>query len=198
MKVTEDQLRTTYSQKETDELLELQSSGTLTDLAQLILNEELKTRNVSVSTIQKQFHKRSNEMAKKNTSPLKIASNERRLFAYLIDFLCPLLVLLPINFAAYMTLPISIQDGISMGTLLFWVAYLLFKDALKGQSIGKRIFKIRVIDDESGSSCSAQKSFFRNFPSLFGLIDWIFIFGKKQKRLGDHLAGTSVVKQHVG
>lgn len=178
VKITEDQLKETYSQKETEELLELQSSGTLTDLAQVVLDKELKKR--SVTTIEKEIHRQSDDVILNSAKRTGLASLERRLVAYLIDFFIPVLVILPINFGAFMVLPITIQDNISTGSFVLWIAYLLFKDSVKGQSIGKKLLKVCVIDDDSGLLCSAPKSFFRNFPSLFGLIGFSFLVKRKK------------------
>ncbi len=54
--------------------------------------------------------------------------------------------------------------GIILATLL-----CSFQDSFGvGQSIGKKIIGLRVIDDVSGASCSLENSFFRNLP--FALI----------------------------
>ena len=76
--------------------------------------------------------------------------------------------------------------------------YWFFQDGLKsGQSFGKRMLSIRVINSKDGTSCTYRKSFLRNLLLLIPIINFIdigFMFGKKQQRLGDMLAGTYVVK----
>jgi hypothetical protein len=43
--------------------------------------------------------------------------------------------------------------------------------------------------------CTYSASLLRNFPLLLlGIVDWIFIVGRKQQRLGDLLATTVVVR----
>jgi uncharacterized RDD family membrane protein YckC len=74
-------------------------------------------------------------------------------------------------------------------------AYFVLSDALpKGQSIGKKILKMAVIDKDSGKPCDLVQSLVRNILTpLIGIIDCIFIiFGNKQ-RLGDMMANTVVV-----
>ena len=75
------------------------------------------------------------------------------------------------------------------------VIYFLFSDGLpNGQSIGKRILKIRVVDIETLHPCSLSQSFIRNITFPLGIIDWMFIFFGSHRRLGDFMASTIVVK----
>lgn len=80
-------------------------------------------------------------------------------------------------------------------SMLFAVAHYFICDALpNGQSYGKRIMNMRVIDEDSGRPCSFFQSAVRNFSlGLLGPLDWIFIFGEKRQRLGDKMMGTIVV-----
>jgi uncharacterized RDD family membrane protein YckC len=75
-------------------------------------------------------------------------------------------------------------------------AYLLLADGLpNGQSIGKRVLDIAVIDQRTRKPCTYFQSFVRNFLlALLGIFDWIFIFGRKHQRLGDLAASTIVVR----
>lgn len=73
--------------------------------------------------------------------------------------------------------------------------YILFSDGFKkGQSLGKKVLRIAVIDSKYGSPCTYGQSFLRNFLQCLGIFDWIFIFGDKRQRLGDKAAGTMVVR----
>ena len=92
--------------------------------------------------------------------------------------------------------------GIAPGIATLWVTagacwalfYLAFGDGLHGgQSLAKRWLGIRVVDARTGDPCSWGKSFLRNIFTLFGPIDWVFIFGENHQRLGDKFAGTVVV-----
>jgi uncharacterized RDD family membrane protein YckC len=73
-----------------------------------------------------------------------------------------------------------------------WLVYFLFKDGLGGQSVGKRMMKIRVVHHDTKRPCSFGQSFWRNLPSIF-VFDWLFALGKRQMRLGDMIANTEVV-----
>ena len=90
--------------------------------------------------------------------------------------------------------------GLSQETaslIAFFVAaiYFLLSDGFaKGQSIGKKLLGMSVIDSVTGKSCSFPQSFFRNvLTPLIGMFDAVFILGKRRQRLGDKLANTIVI-----
>lgn len=83
----------------------------------------------------------------------------------------------------------------SSTALVVYFGYLLLSDGFKGgQSLGKKIMKTAVIDIGNGKPCSFWQSFVRNIMQIFGILDWIFISGKKRRRLGDMAANTVVVQ----
>lgn len=85
---------------------------------------------------------------------------------------------------------ISILVAITIG-----VAYFLFSDALpNGQSIGKKLLKIKVVNQKTLLPCSLAQSFLRNITFPLGILDWVFIFFGSHRRLGDFIASTIVVK----
>lgn len=93
-------------------------------------------------------------------------------------------------FDTFLNRDFSVYSGIAAG--LF---YFLFSDGFaNGQSFGKKLLKIQVLDDEGIKPCSFTQSFFRNITFPLGIIDWIFIFFKSHRRFGDFIAGTIVVK----
>jgi uncharacterized RDD family membrane protein YckC len=77
-----------------------------------------------------------------------------------------------------------------------WLLYLLLCDGFpKGQSLGKMLTKIAVVDVRTNQPCGYSQSVFRNAPLLvLGIFDAIFVFGKQRRRLGDFLASTKVVR----
>jgi len=89
-----------------------------------------------------------------------------------------------------------------IGALLS-VAYYLNKDALpflKGQSVGKKLFQIRVItkDDHSSIEGSYSISILRSitiFIPLFNFFETVVLL-VGQDRFGDKWAGTIVVKDN--
>lgn len=96
-------------------------------------------------------------------------------------------------------IPLVTSDAIGGVTLVggFLVAlfYILFADGFRGgQSYGKRIMRTAVVDATTGRPCSFGQSFVRNLLlSILGVIDWVFIIGKRRQRLGDKAANTIVV-----
>ncbi len=94
-----------------------------------------------------------------------------------------------------LTFPLSaISDSLAwLGIALFFAYYLLCDGLPNGQSVGKRLLKIRVVKDADGQSCSYGASALRNFAQILGILDWIWILGSKRKRAGDILAHTHVV-----
>ena len=83
-----------------------------------------------------------------------------------------------------------------IAAIVYAIFYILFADGFEGgQSYGKRVAHTAVIDATTGKPCTFSQSFLRNLLlTLLGIIDWVFIFGKKRQRLGDKAANTIVVK----
>jgi uncharacterized RDD family membrane protein YckC len=85
---------------------------------------------------------------------------------------------------------IAVYVGFFVGTI-----YFLFSDGMhQGQSIGKKVLNLRVVNLHTRQSCTFLESFLRNITFPLGLIDWAFIFFGKHRRLGDFLASTIVIK----
>ena len=123
-----------------------------------------------------------------------LASRGERLVGQLLDSLVGL-------FAIAVALVVaSLMDTLGtvlfFASLLFAILYVFLADGLEGgQSYGKRMLGIAVVDATTGEPCTFGKSFIRNFLlAILGVIDWVFIFGKKRQRLGDKAANTIVIK----
>lgn len=127
--------------------------------------------------------------------PANLASLGSRLAAQLIDFL----VFVLIFFLVQQTFFLLPWIGLYSRELAFVVAfgYYLFADSLpNGQSLGKRVLGIVVVDERSYLNCNPLQSFLRNITTPFlSFVDWIFIFFGSRKRLGDMLANTVVLKE---
>lgn len=86
----------------------------------------------------------------------------------------------------------AFYSGIAIG-----IMYFLFSDSLpNGQSIGKRLLNIQVLSKETMKPCSLFQSLLRNVTFPLGIFDWIPIFFKPHRRLGDFIASTIVVKSN--
>jgi uncharacterized RDD family membrane protein YckC len=83
--------------------------------------------------------------------------------------------------------------------LAFWGYYTLFEGLWRGQTPGKRIFKLRVIKD-SGRQITMVEAMARNLLRVVDALPSMYLVGiiavlcnRERKRLGDMVAGTLVV-----
>src|SRR3989442_4197311 len=136
-----------------------------------------------------------------------LAGAGNRGFAAVLDFLIASLI----AFTASMIL-LLLGAASSGGLLLFsglavivtlvliWGYFILLEWLWNGQTIGKRAYKLRVIN-EDGSPARFTQVLIRNLlrlvdflPSFYGLGVLIIIISPKSQRLGDLAAGTYVVR----
>ena len=97
------------------------------------------------------------------------------------------------------------QAWIAMGIYLFiMLAIQAFLITKSGQSIGKKLTKIKIVDAETGEKTSLLRAFtlrsvlfiFLNFVFMFiAIVDLAFGFGAKRQTLHDKVAKTKVIKQ---
>jgi uncharacterized RDD family membrane protein YckC len=122
-------------------------------------------------------------------SPYPKADIEKRLFAAAIDGL-----LFMTTWLLYLSLD-------SIVPLAGGAVYLLLRDAVGGQSIGKIMLGLTVVRVENGQPCRAIDSVTRNamllvpganIVALF-LEAWTIMRDRQGQRLGDRLAQTQVV-----
>ena len=89
-----------------------------------------------------------------------------------------------------------IAGGLMSVFCIGWL-YQLGKDSIReGQSIGKGIMGLRVIDLNSGMPATITQSFIRN--CLCGCVDasccfLVALIDEDGRRIGDHMAGTVVI-----
>ncbi len=148
---------------------------------------------------------------------IELATRGMRLFAVIIDAL----IIVPIMFLIAKTtgfweqimprlasgLPLTMQELIIMfvvGQSLFLIlnGSLLAKH---GQTIGKKIVGVKIVDTQQKSVGLLKLYFLRYLTfsfisqipligSLINLINILFIFGKEKRCLHDRIAGTVVIK----
>lgn len=153
----------------------------------------------------------------------EIAAFHKRLFAYIIDFFILLFFLLGMKSLLYNGFAIDMHDNIGLDILVISLPMLLYSFItellLNGQTIGKKVMRIRVISLDGGEPTLGQYLLrwvtkFFEWPFLFGyvvfseksLFSYVFITGffglvvvilivatKKNQRLGDLAAGTVIV-----
>ncbi|MGH9878311.1 MAG: RDD family protein [Nitrososphaerales archaeon] len=125
--------------------------------------------------------------------PKNLASPAKRLGGQMIDSIIATALFV---FVGYIAELLKLQGNIA-GVLALAAGggYYLLSDAMpNGQSIGKRILSMAVIDENSHMNCNIFQSLMRNITTPFlSIFDWIFIFFGSRKRLGDMLASTIVI-----
>ncbi len=87
--------------------------------------------------------------------------------------------------------------------VLIWGYFALFEAWWKGQTPGKRVMKLRVLKD-SGRSITLFESMARNLIRVVDYLPGMYLTGlitmlcnRKNKRLGDYVAGTIVVHERI-
>ncbi|KLU98633.1 RDD family protein [Photobacterium aphoticum] len=123
-----------------------------------------------------------------------LASPGRRYVGQMLDAIVAFAIIFTL-FAMGEALALE-QHHIDIMALGSGALYWIFADALpRGQSLGKRVLSMAVIDKDTGAYCSLWQSFLRNILTpIIGVIDAIFILGRKRQRLGDLAANTIVIK----
>jgi len=178
-----------YAALDTEDLLEI-GRNDLLDEARAALTAELEKRGVPLERATQIQAAGEADRASEPQRTERLASRFKRLIAFAIDFwvvfIVLLLVLLPLRF-------LSADVHLNV-VLAAWLTYMLLRDSIPGQSIGKRVLGLRVVKQENGLSCTWQESLGRNITHLFFYIDALFVLGERRLRLGDRLADTLVVK----
>jgi uncharacterized RDD family membrane protein YckC len=126
--------------------------------------------------------------------PKNLAGLGRRWGGQMIDSLITFFLFLFFGrMGDFIGLPPTVVGILALGA---GAGYYLFSDAMpKGQSVGKKLLGMSVIDERSYLNCNLYQSFMRNITTPFlSIFDWIFIFFGSRKRLGDMLASTIVVR----
>jgi len=73
------------------------------------------------------------------------------------------------------------------------ITLLLCKDCMNGQSIGKRVMKLQVVDSNTEENISAVRHIVRNLFLPLWYIEILILMISKEKRIGDYVARTKVI-----
>jgi uncharacterized RDD family membrane protein YckC len=192
-------LKANYENMHTDILIETKLKGGLTEVAQKLLEEELQKRNVSEKD---ESDYKTSDVA--NIKPEdfaegitlgNLASTGSRYVAQFVDQVIAVLIVMAVSFLIGI-IGLNTAFGLVL-VVSSYAAYILMNDAMpNGQSIGKKLLSIKVINKESGKNCSLSESFLRNITTVIpflAVIDALLIFGVKKQRMGDKIANTLVV-----
>ncbi|ULC59105.1 RDD family protein [Flaviramulus sp. BrNp1-15] len=144
------------------------------------------------------------ELQINTTQNVKITFNSagagERLLAFIIDMAIKIgyMMILSWTFGAFDNMDEWSQIGINT-ILSFPVMFytLALESFLQGQTIGKRVMKIRVVKIDGYQASLSDyvvRWFFRVVDIyIFGLGFFVMLFNKKTQRLGDMAAGTAVI-----
>ena len=153
---------------------------------------------------------------------MKLAKTKHRVAAYLVDFVITGLITaivcllfsidiygIVIDVIAGFSISLSLSDiiavyrSIFISTLLITAYYTLVPFLFDGQTLGKRFFRIKVVN-EKGEKASLKRLFIRevfgkyllNFVSFFfgHIISFVLLQSRKDKKsIADILAATVVI-----
>ena len=141
------------------------------------------------------------DIHRKATS-LPLASFQRRVYAFLIDFAIMLAITLLVTFSEFLALFSGniFSSGLSAIVLttlgLLWV-YSTLLEGFNGQSIGKRVIGLKVVRTD-GKKMSYDHAAVRNFGKVLPLLPFDLLLGWRIKsqafmRYFDKFAGTTVI-----
>ncbi len=137
-----------------------------------------------------------------------IATRSARLAAVMIDYVCVLFVTVPVLSSAILVAA-SEQKAFSELAVTATLAGLFVLGIVQasylvrqGQTIGKKLLKIRIVDHVDGEIPHWSRvlgmryllnTALRQIP-LYAFVDVLFIFGVEQRCVHDYLAGTKVIE----
>jgi uncharacterized RDD family membrane protein YckC len=77
------------------------------------------------------------------------------------------------------------------------ITLLLCKDCMNGQSIGKRLMKLQVVDNNTEENISVVRHIVRNLFLPLWCIEILILMILKKERIGDYVAKTKVISNHA-
>jgi uncharacterized RDD family membrane protein YckC len=113
----------------------------------------------------------------------------KRLIAFIIDLLI-IAVIIGIFFFITQTFESQIIFLLLSALML---TLLLCKDCINGQSFGKKIMKIQVVDNKTDRKVTNFQKIVRNVFVVFWIVDFFVLYFSKYKRIGDYVAKTKVI-----
>jgi uncharacterized RDD family membrane protein YckC len=136
---------------------------------------------------------------------LPLAGPPSRLYAMLLDAVIVLGAMNGVGALVYLVFSKAPGFGVMVITLVefaIWFAYSALLEAFwNGQTIGKRLFHLRVIDQD-GLPLRVEQAWVRNLMRVFDALPFAYLVGglsvmssPLMQRFGDRVAGTLVVRQ---
>jgi len=186
--------RQSFRNIDTEELIDRQRKGQLTEIAAEVIAEVLAERGVSAEQRQEIAGTLQAQEQAEDLAPGVRASLDKRFTGQVIDFVIAVLL----GAAALLLCNLTGVHPVVAG--LVYLGYLLLADGLEhGQSFGKKFVRTAVVVRGTGKPCGFGRSLVRNLSLTFlGFLDIVFIFTAERRRLGDIFAGTDVINRPRG
>ncbi|MBO5867443.1 MAG: RDD family protein, partial [Oscillospiraceae bacterium] len=127
---------------------------------------------------------------------MKNRSNRtRRILAFFLDYL---LFYLPCTLVvAILKLPVWYYFALSVAVVAaigFWVAFIMRDYLLGGRSIGKQLFKLKVVDADTQAEPTAKQLIVKNLFLFLNLLDALFLLFSGRS-LGERASRTLVLHE---
>jgi uncharacterized RDD family membrane protein YckC len=81
--------------------------------------------------------------------------------------------------------------------VIILISLFLIKDIVNGQSLGKRLLKLQIVNYSTRNVASPIECVLRNLTLLLWPLEALFIIISPSRRLGDKLVGTQVVFEAI-
>jgi uncharacterized RDD family membrane protein YckC len=113
---------------------------------------------------------------------------KKRLLAIAIDFIVIMLIS-----QLFIFMSIFEQNYLIIISFSFMFSLLLCRDNLNGQSLGKRLMKIQVVDNDSLQTTTSFKYILRNIFLCIWPVELLIVLITGDRRLGDYIAKTKII-----
>jgi hypothetical protein len=140
------------------------------------------------------------EIIKNNKHFLKDVKFMKRIYAGVVDFVIACVIQMVLMMIFILKPLLNNSENLLFNILLRQliitycsILFLIIRDIIGKKSIGKQIFKLKIIDKNTSNESATIKRFLRNITWLLGPVD-IFVYLINKERLGDKIAGTNIVE----
>ncbi len=139
-----------------------------------------------------------------------LASEGDRIVAVIIDtiliFVISLVIVVPLWLLGGFFGFVSSYAFVFFGPLTFlswllWLLYFTYFEATSGQTLGKQLMNIRVVDETTLQHLDFARSFVRNILRIIDWLPFLYLIGfiviatsERKQRIGDMAARSIVVK----
>lgn len=113
---------------------------------------------------------------------------KKRLVAIIIDFAIIMLISQVFVFMSFIK-----QNDLMKITFSIIFSLFLCRDNLNGQSLGKRLMKIQVVDNSTMQTPTSFKYILRNLFLCAWPIELLLVLINGDRRLGDYVAKTRII-----